>query len=143
MTPPLSPTTPPASWDRQADVATTPPNLFGWANVESTCEDPKTPPRLPQTVGELLQEWGIPQKLKYGAAPLPLSEMGNKFLSIALRMVIFPNDIDWNSPDTVWVEQQMTFYFRAMTFKERGPPRPTQGGPQTWRGQPWRAGSNR
>ena len=111
--PPLSPTTPPASWDRQADVATTPPNLFGWANVESTCEDPKTPPRLPQTVDQLLQEWGNPQKLKYGAAPLPLSEMGTKFLTVALKMVTDPKNIDWNYPNVVWVDNHMTFFLQT------------------------------
>jgi len=53
-----------------------------------------------------------------------------------------PTDIDWNSPEAIRIEQTISFTY-GRKFKDRGPPPPTEGGPQLWRNQAWRESSGR
>ena len=69
---------------------------------------------------------------------MSLTDMGPEFVNIALKMVICPEDIDWNDPDVIWVEQMVTLHFDGKKMRDRGPPGPEDGGPTTWRGQPYR-----
>ena len=45
--------------------------------------------------------------------------------------------VDWDAPETVELEKYFALTY-GKKFKERGPPPPSDGGPQTWRGQRWR-----
>ena len=45
--------------------------------------------------------------------------------------------VDWDAPETIELEKYFAFTY-GKKFKERGPPPPSEGGPQTWRGQKWR-----
>ena len=47
--------------------------------------------------------------------------------------------LDWNSKESIELEKYFAFTY-GKKFQERGPPAPTQGGPETWRGQAWREG---
>ena len=50
--------------------------------------------------------------------------------------------IDWKDPSTIEIEKQITFAYGAK-FKDRGPPAPSEGGPEQWRHQKWRESGNR
>ena len=43
---------------------------------------------------------------------------------------------------TIEIEKQITFAYGAK-FKDRGPPAPSEGGPEQWRHQKWRESGNR
>ena len=86
---------------------------------------------------------GNPRAWKRGPAPMSLTDMGPEFVNIALKMVICPEDIDWNDPDVIWVEQTITLHFQPKKMRDRGPRGPEDGGPATWRGQPYRKNSKR
>jgi hypothetical protein len=50
--------------------------------------------------------------------------------------------IDWNSPESIRIEQAITFTY-GRKFADRGPPPPAEGGPDLWRNQKFREGSGR
>jgi hypothetical protein len=56
--------------------------------------------------------------------------------------VPLPQDIDWNSPEAIRIEQTIAFTY-GRKFKDRGPPAPSEGGPSVWRHQAWREQSGR
>ena len=67
-----------------------------------------------------------------------------KFADTALKMAMFPTTIHWNHPDVIHVEKTMIFELNIFKkMKDRGPPGPGKGGPETWRGQSWRKSSQR
>ena len=47
--------------------------------------------------------------------------------------------IDWNSKESIELEKFFAFTY-GKKFQERGPPAPSDGGPENWRGQAWREG---
>ena len=53
-----------------------------------------------------------------------------------------PAAIDWNSPSVIEIEKRITFMY-GKKFKERGPPAPSEGGPELWRNQKYRESSGR
>ena len=50
--------------------------------------------------------------------------------------------IDWNSEEAIRIEKHITFTY-GRKFRDRGPPPPEEGGPDTWRNQAWRASGQR
>ena len=50
--------------------------------------------------------------------------------------------IDWNDPQCIQAEREI-FKALQVRMRDRGPPPSSEGGPQTWKGQVWREGSQR
>ena len=55
---------------------------------------------------------------------------------------ISQTDLDWNDPRIIDIEKAITFAY-GRSFKDRGPPPPSEGGPDLWRGQVFREKSGR
>lgn len=50
--------------------------------------------------------------------------------------------MDWNAPEVVEAER-LIFKQLQVRMKDRGPPPPSEGGPQSWKGQVWRESGQR
>ena len=53
---------------------------------------------------------------------------------------------EWNSPAAIDAEREAFREASAagiMRMRDRGPPAPQEGGPNSWKGQKWREGSQR
>ncbi len=67
-----------------------------------------------------------------------------EFVQTALAMATEPWAIDWNSPEVIQIEKALIFELGwKKKFRDRGPPGPSEGGPQQWRGQVWRPTTER
>lgn len=53
------------------------------------------------------------------------------------------NPIDWRSETVLAVLKEYQMKYDYKKFRDRGPPGPAMGGPQTWQGQAWRANAKR
>ena len=79
--------------------------------------------------------------------PPPPAQRGSgpsrrQFKANAAASSAFAPDTDWNHPAAVAAEQHYAFTY-GNPFKNRGPPAPGDGGPDTWRGQAYRPSSDR
>ena len=75
---------------------------------------------------------------------LEKARIPTKIKRIIELMLHEPAKLDWNQPIVVKLEKALIFKYGCnRAFRERGPPGPESGGPQLWRNQEWRKGSNR
>ena len=75
---------------------------------------------------------------------LEYANIPDKIKKILTLMLHDPAKLDWNQPVVVKLEKALILkYGVPRKFRERGPPGPEAGGPNQWRCQKWRTGSER
>ena len=100
------------------------------------------PPKMAQTTAGAqpprAQPWGTGAGSSSSSAGLAAPMSLDAACSGMPFVATDPTKLDWNDPSVIAVEKAITFAY-GRKFRDRGPPPPSDGGPERWRGQAWRA----